>query len=73
MGRYEKSMGMLTGMGNLKAPAGEQAGAKQWDASKAIIGSMTPDERRKQHIINAVAEADRRSRRQSSRGSEPAG
>jgi signal recognition particle subunit SRP54 len=61
MGPLESIMGMLPGMGNLTALAGGkrpgEAGAPAIDDGQisrveAIIGSMTPDERRKQHIIN---------------------
>jgi signal recognition particle subunit SRP54 len=43
---------MIPGMGNLKAMAGQQPDEKQIGRIEAIIGSMTPEERRKQHIIN---------------------
>ena len=61
MGSLEQIMGMLPGMGSIKALAGGQSGAggqpasiddKQITRVEAIINSMTPDERRKQHIIN---------------------
>jgi signal recognition particle subunit SRP54 len=54
MGPLESIMGMLPGMGNLKALADSKAGdsAKQLSTVEAIIGSMTPEERRRQHIIN---------------------
>ena len=61
MGPIEQIMGMLPGMGSLKAMAGGQSGAggqsagiddRQMSRVEAIINSMTPDERRKQHIIN---------------------
>jgi signal recognition particle subunit SRP54 len=45
-------MGMLPGMGNLKALAENKPDEKQIGRVEAIISSMTPDERRKQHIIN---------------------
>ncbi|MBI3400026.1 MAG: signal recognition particle protein [Acidobacteria bacterium] len=57
MGPLEQIMGMLPGMGNLKAlaenksPGGDE---KQLSRIEAIIGSMTPEERRKQHIINGT-------------------
>jgi signal recognition particle subunit SRP54 len=55
MGPLEQIVGMLPGMGNMKALA-ESAAAGDHDAQisrvEAIISSMTPDERRKQHIIN---------------------
>ena len=45
-------MGMLPGMGNIKALAENKPDEKQMSRVEAIINSMTPDERRKQHIIN---------------------
>ena len=52
MGPLEQIMGMLPGMGNMKALAENKPDEKQMSRVEAIIGSMTPDERRKQHIIN---------------------
>ena len=52
MGPLESIIGMLPGMGNLKALAEHKPDEKQISRIEAIIGSMTPDERRKQHIIN---------------------
>ncbi len=52
MGPLEQIMGMLPGMGNIKALAENKPDEKQLGRIEAIIGSMTPDERRKQHIIN---------------------
>src|ERR687897_3167817 len=52
MGPIEQIVGMLPGMGNIKALADNKPDAKQVDRIEAIINSMTPDERRKQHIIN---------------------
>ena len=52
MGPLEQIMGMLPGMGNIKALAGQKPDEKQLGRTEAIIGSMTPEERRKQHIIN---------------------
>ncbi len=52
MGPFEQIIGMLPGMGNLKALAENKPDEKQIDRVEAIINSMTPDERRKQHIIN---------------------
>jgi signal recognition particle subunit SRP54 len=52
MGPLEQIMGMLPGMGNLKALAENKPDEKQIDRVEAIINSMTPEERRKQHIIN---------------------
>src|SRR5205823_4994470 len=51
-GPLESIMGMLPGMGNLKALAENKPDEKQIGRVEAIISSMTPDERRKQHIIN---------------------
>ncbi len=52
MGPLEQLLGMLPGMGNMKALADAQVDPKQINRVEAIISSMTPDERRKQHIIN---------------------
>src|SRR5947207_3907583 len=52
MGPLEQIMGMLPGMGDMKALAGQKPDEKQLGRTEAIIGSMTPEERRKQHIIN---------------------
>src|SRR5947209_12949943 len=52
MGPLEQIMGMLPGMGNLKALTANKPDDKQIMRIEAIINSMTPDERRKQHIIN---------------------
>jgi len=52
MGPLESILGMLPGMGNLKALAQNKPDEKQIGRVEAIISSMTPDERRKQHIIN---------------------
>jgi signal recognition particle subunit SRP54 len=52
MGPLESIMGMLPGMGNLKALAENKPDEKQLSRIEAIIGSMTPEERHKQHIIN---------------------
>jgi signal recognition particle subunit SRP54 len=52
MGPLESIMGMLPGMGNLKALADNKPDEKQLARIEAIISSMTPEERRKQHIIN---------------------
>jgi len=52
MGPLEQIMGMLPGMGNLKALAENKPDDKQIARVEAIINSMTPEERRKQHIIN---------------------
>jgi signal recognition particle subunit SRP54 len=52
MGPLEQIMGMLPGMGNLKALTENKPDDKQITRIEAIINSMTPEERRKQHIIN---------------------
>jgi len=52
MGPIEQIMGMLPGMGNIKALAENKPDEGQIERVEAIINSMTPDERRKQHIIN---------------------
>jgi signal recognition particle subunit SRP54 len=52
MGPLEQIMGMLPGMGNMKALAQNKPDDKQLSRVEAIISSMTPDERRRQHIIN---------------------
>ena len=52
MGPIESLLGMIPGMGDMKALAGQKPDEKQMSRIEAIIGSMTPDERRKQHIIN---------------------
>jgi signal recognition particle subunit SRP54 len=52
MGPIEQIMGMIPGMNSVKALAENKPDEKQISRVEAIIGSMTPDERRKQHIIN---------------------
>jgi len=52
MGPLEQIMGMLPGLGNMKALAENKPDEKQISRVEAIISSMTPEERRKQHIIN---------------------
>jgi signal recognition particle subunit SRP54 len=52
MGPLEQIIGMLPGMGNLKALSENKPDDKALNRIEAIISSMTPDERRKQHIIN---------------------
>jgi signal recognition particle subunit SRP54 len=52
MGPLEQIVGMIPGMGNLKALADNKPDEKQISRVEAIINSMTPEERRKQHIIN---------------------
>jgi signal recognition particle subunit SRP54 len=52
MGPLEQIIGMLPGMGNIKALAENKPDETQITRVEAIINSMTPEERRKQHIIN---------------------
>src|SRR5439155_11302766 len=52
MGPLEQIIGMLPGMGSMKALADNKPDEKQIDRVEAMINSMTPDERRKQHIIS---------------------
>jgi signal recognition particle subunit SRP54 len=52
MGPLEQIVGMLPGMGAVKGLAENAPDEKQLTRVEAIINSMTPDERRKQHIIN---------------------
>jgi signal recognition particle subunit SRP54 len=52
MGPLEQIMGMLPGLGSMKALAENKPDEKQISRVEAIISSMTPEERRKQHIIN---------------------
>ncbi len=52
MGPLEQIIGMLPGIGNLKQLAQNKPDDKQIGRVEAIIGSMTPQERRSSHIIN---------------------
>ena len=52
MGPIGQIMGMLPGMGQLAAHGEHTPDEKQLSRVEAIIGSMTPEERRKQHIVN---------------------
>jgi signal recognition particle subunit SRP54 len=52
MGPLDQLLGMIPGLGNVKALSGADVDPKQIGRVEAIIGSMTPEERRKQHIIN---------------------
>jgi signal recognition particle subunit SRP54 len=52
MGPLESIIGMIPGMGNIKALAENKPDEKQLARVEAIINSMTVEERRKQHIIN---------------------
>src|SRR5262249_6207017 len=51
-GPLESIMGMLQGMGTLKALRENKPDDNQISRVEAIIGWMPPEERRKQHIIN---------------------
>jgi signal recognition particle subunit SRP54 len=52
MGPLEQILGMLPGMGNLKQLADQKPDERQLKRVEAIIGSMTPDERRHAEIID---------------------
>jgi signal recognition particle subunit SRP54 len=52
MGPLDQIIGMLPGMGNLKQLAQNKPDDRQIGRVEAIIGSMTPEERRSSHIIN---------------------
>src|SRR5690348_3074583 len=52
MGPLESIMGMIPGLGNLKQLADNKPDEKQMGRVEAIIGSMTPAERRDESIIN---------------------
>jgi signal recognition particle subunit SRP54 len=52
MGPLESILGMLPGLGNLKQIADNKPDEKQLGRIEAIIGSMTPDERSNDKIIN---------------------
>ena len=52
MGPLEQIVGMLPGMGSIKGLAEAKPDEGQLSRIDAIIGSMTPAERRKQNIIN---------------------
>src|SRR5438874_7167464 len=52
MGPLEQIIGMLPGMGSIKALAENKPDDTQINRVEAIINSMTPEERRKHHIIN---------------------
>jgi signal recognition particle subunit SRP54 len=52
MGPLENILGMLPGMGNLKQIAQNKPDERQLGRVEAIIGSMTPGERRNHQIIN---------------------
>ena len=52
MGPLENLLGMIPGMGNLKGLADQKPDERQIGRVEAIIGSMTPAERRNHQIIN---------------------
>ena len=52
MGPLEQIVGMLPGMGDVRALAENKPDEKHLSRIEAIIGSMTPEERRKSHMIN---------------------
>jgi signal recognition particle subunit SRP54 len=52
MGPIGQLAGMLPGVGHLKALAANEPDERQLSRVEAIINSMTPEERRKHHIIN---------------------
>jgi signal recognition particle subunit SRP54 len=52
MGPLESIIGMIPGLGNLKELAQNKPDEKQLARVEAIISSMTPAERRNDHIIN---------------------
>src|SRR5216117_1344202 len=52
MGPLESIIGMLPGLGNIKALAENKPDEEQMSRVEAIINSMTADERRQHHIIN---------------------
>jgi signal recognition particle subunit SRP54 len=52
MGPLDQILGMLPGMGSIKALAEQKPDESQISRVEAIINSMTRDERRRHHIIN---------------------
>jgi signal recognition particle subunit SRP54 len=52
MGPLESIIGMIPGMGNVKQLAENKPDEKQLNRIEAIIGSMTPGERRNHQVIN---------------------
>src|SRR5204863_3193951 len=52
MGPLESILGMIPGLGDLKQLADNKPDEKQMGHVEAIIGSMTPEERRNDRIIN---------------------
>ena len=54
MGPLDKVLGMIPGMGNIKEQLGDvDLNGKEMKRSRAIIQSMTPDERRNPSLLNA--------------------
>ena len=52
MGPLEHILGMLPGMGNMKQLAEQKPDERQLRRIEAIIGSMTPEERKHAEIID---------------------
>ncbi len=52
MGPLEQIIGMIPGLNQAAAKTADKPDEKQMGRIEAIVNSMTPDERRKQHIIN---------------------
>jgi signal recognition particle subunit SRP54 len=52
MGPLESIIGMIPGMGNIKQLAENKPDERQLNRIEAIIGSMTPGERRNHQIVN---------------------
>jgi signal recognition particle subunit SRP54 len=52
MGPLEQILGMIPGMGRLATMSENKPDEKQMSRVEAIVNSMTPEERRKHHIIN---------------------
>jgi signal recognition particle subunit SRP54 len=52
MGPLESILGMIPGMGNIKQLADNKPDERQLNRIEAIIGSMTPHERRRHDVIN---------------------
>ena len=52
MGPLESILGMIPGLGNMKALAEQKPDEKELDRIEAIVNSMTPLERRRHDVIN---------------------
>ena len=64
---------MLPGMGNLRELAAQKPDEGQLNRIEAIIGSMTPEERRRADVINGSRRKRiARGQRHDGRGSQPA-